>query len=294
MKYGVVALIGRPNAGKSSLVNRIMGQKVVIVSNKPQTSWHKIRCVYTDSEAQIVFVDTPGFHKPLNALGRYMIKSASMALEECDDILWIIDGLHAFSKEDQNIHSLVQNQPLSFDCVLNKMDQVSPKQQELLIQKINTTYYPRTVHCTSAINGDGVEALVHKIKERLIGTSPLYDPEIIVDRPSRFMAAELIREKIFHYTEQEIPYNSGVIIEHFQENENGLLHIRAEVYVLRQNQKGILIGKQGSRIKQIGVEARKDLEYLFDRKVHLEIFIKVKEKWIEKKFIIQNELEYRE
>lgn len=293
MKCGIVAVIGRPNAGKSSLINRILEQKVVIVSDKPQTSWHKIRCVYSDDQTQIVFVDTPGIHKPLNALGSYMMKAAQSALTECDHLLWVIDGMRAFSKEDQNIMSLLQDQPIAYDCVINKIDLISMAQQEDLHQKILSMYSPRAVHHTSAHRGDGIQTLLEAIKGRLMEGEPFYDPEMIVDRPSRFMAAELIREKIFLHTQKEIPYSSGVVIEHFEE-KNHVIHVRAEIYVLRQNQKGILIGKEGSRLKQIGTEARKDLEYLLDRQVYLEIFVKVKEKWREKAYVLQKEMEYRQ
>jgi len=290
-KSGFVALAGKPNVGKSTLINYIFGKKVVIVSEKPQTTRNRINCIYTDSDSQIIFVDTPGIHKPLHRLGEYMVKAAIQALKGVDMILLILDAERGYSKSDEYIVKYVNESQVKTIVTVNKIDLVDKSEALCLGEKVfEMCEEAISLHLISALKGDGVADLLEDIKKNLPEGPKFYPEDMVTDRPLAFMASEIVREKIFQNTYEEIPHSSAVIVEEIKERENDVIYIRANIYVERNSQKGILIGKGGSMIKKIGTLARKELEFLTGRKVYLDLNVKVKEKWREKDFIILHEV----
>lgn len=291
IKSGFVALAGKPNVGKSTFINTVFGRKVVIVSDKPQTTRNRINCIYTDKDAQIVFVDTPGIHKPLHRLGEYMVKAAIQALKGVDVVLFMLDAEDGFTKTDEHVAQIVKEAGTKTIIVVNKIDAVERERAEAIGEtaKKHVENFV-SVHYISALRGEGVPEVLEKIKE-ILPEGPQYYPEdMVTDRPLSFMVSEIVREKIFHLTYQEVPHSTAVIVEEIKDRPNGVLYIRATIYVERESQKGILIGKNGSMIKKIGTLAREEIEFLVGRKVFLDLNVKVKEKWREKDFIILHEI----
>ena len=290
-KSGFIALAGKPNVGKSTLINYIFRKKVVIVSEKPQTTRNRINCIYTDNESQIIFVDTPGIHKPLHRLGEYMVRAAIQALKGVDMALLILDAERGYSKSDEYIVKYVNESRVKTIVVVNKIDLVDKNEALRLGEKVfEMCENAISLHLISALKGDGVAELLEDIKKNLPEGPKFYPEDMITDRPLAFMASEIVREKIFQNTYEEIPHSTAVIVEEIKERENGVIYIRANIYVERNSQKGILIGKGGSMIKKIGTLARRELEYLTGKKVYLDLNVKVKEKWREKDFIILHEV----
>ncbi|PLV58400.1 GTPase Era [Thermotoga sp. KOL6] len=291
MKSGFVALAGKPNVGKSTFINAVFGRKVVIVSDKPQTTRNRINCIYTDKDSQIIFVDTPGIHKPLHRLGEYMVKAAVQALKGVDLILFMLDAADGFTKTDEHVAKIVNEAGTKTILVVNKID-VSGEEKAKAVGELAKSLVENvvSVHYISALKGIGVSDVLEKIKEELPEGPQYYPEDMITDRPLSFMAAEIIREKIFHLTRQEVPHSTAVVIEEVKDRPNGVLYIRATIYVERESQKGILIGKNGSMIKKIGTLAREEIEFLVGRRVFLDLNVKVKEKWREKDFIILQEI----
>uniref|UniRef100_A0A7V4NEA7 GTPase Era n=1 Tax=Fervidobacterium pennivorans TaxID=93466 RepID=A0A7V4NEA7_FERPE len=295
MKSGFVSFVGKPNVGKSSIINAIMKKKVVIVSDKPQTTRNRINVIYTDSDAQIIFVDTPGIHKPLHRLGEYMVKAAVQALKNVDLLLFTIDAKEGFETPEEHISNYINQSGTPTIGVINKIDLVDNDRADLIEEQIRShvTNLLDVVR-TSAVTGEGLNELVEKIKQHLPEGPQLYPEDIIVDRPLSFIASELIREKIFHFTYKEIPHSVAVIVEEVKERPNGVVYIRANIYVERESQKGIIIGQEGRMIKKIGESARKDIEYFLGSKVYLDLHVKVKKDWRNKDFIILNEVGMRD
>jgi len=291
IKSGFVALAGKPNVGKSTFINTVFGRKVVIVSDKPQTTRNRINCIYTDKDAQIVFVDTPGIHKPLHRLGEYMVKAAIQALKGVDVVLFMLDAEDGFTKTDEHVAQIVKEAGTKTIIVVNKIDAVERERAEAVGEMAKKHVENLvSVHYISALKGEGVPEVLEKIKE-ILPEGPQYYPEdMVTDRPLSFMVSEIVREKIFHLTYQEVPHSTAVIVEEIKDRPNGVLYIRATIYVERESQKGILIGKNGSMIKKIGTLAREEIEFLVGRKVFLDLNVKVKEKWREKDFIILHEI----
>uniref|UniRef100_A0A7C4RX21 GTPase Era n=1 Tax=Fervidobacterium thailandense TaxID=1008305 RepID=A0A7C4RX21_9BACT len=295
MKAGFASFVGKPNVGKSSIINAVMGKKVVIVSDKPQTTRNRINVIYTDQDSQIIFVDTPGLHKPIHRLGEYMVKAAVQALKNVDLLLFTIDAKEGFEKPEEYITELVNQSGTRVIGIINKVDLVKADRvttlEEIFKEKVQNLV---AVVRTSAVTGEGLSELLGVIKAN-IPESPQYYPEdMVTDRPLSFIAAELIREKIFHFTYEEVPHSTAVIVEEVKERPNGVIYIRATIYVERDSQKGIIIGQNGQMIKKIGEFARKDIEFLLDRKVYLELHVKVKKDWRNKDFIILNEIGMRD
>ncbi len=295
MKVGIVGMAGRPNVGKSSIINAIFGRKVVIVTDKPQTTRNRINVIYNDGDSQIVFVDTPGVHKPLHRFGEFMVKAAVAALKGVDIVLFVIDATRGWGEPEDNIASVINRSDSKTILAVNKIDLVDESKARLLLEdsasKIKNVLAKLV---TSAKTGEGIAELLAAVKENLPEGEKLYPDDMLTDRPLSFMAAELIREKIFLLTKEEVPHSTAVIVEEVKERPNGVIYIRADIYVERKSQKGIIIGNGGQMIKKIGSLAREELEYLLGKKVYLDLFVKVKEKWRQKDFIILNEIGMRD
>jgi len=287
---GVVSFIGKPNVGKSSLVNALMGQKLLIVSDKPQTTWHRVNCVWTQGETQVVFSDTPGLHKPLDTMGRFMVKAALGALEGVDLVLWVMDAARGISGAEDYISRNVSGYHGPLFLVLNKIDLVEPSLVQQRKQQAMERFSPTQVLLTSTRTGEGMEELRQGILEKIPSGPFLYDPDTLVDKSARFLVAEIIREKVFWFTQQELPYQTAVHVEHLSTGPDGKIQVRAEIFVNRKSQKGMLIGKQAQLIRKIRLAAQKGIQYLFDQPCKLELYVRVKERWTEKKGILQTDL----
>jgi GTP-binding protein Era len=278
-KSGFVSIIGRPNVGKSTLMNQIIGQKIAIMSDKPQTTRNKIHGVYTSDQGQIVFLDTPGIHKPTSKLGDYMMKVAQSTLSEVDAILFLIDVVEGIGGGDRFIIEQLKNVQTPVILVLNKIDQVHPEALLPIIVQYKDLYNFTEIVPISALSGNNVTTLLEQIVRYLPEGPQYYPADQVTDHPEQFVCAELIREKILHLTREEIPHSIAVQIEDMRVEENGLVRISAVIYVERDSQKGIIIGKQGGLLKEIGQKARHDIEALLGSKTFLELWVKVKKDW---------------
>jgi len=290
LKSGFVTLIGRPNSGKSTLINTLMNQKIVIVSDKPQTTWHRINCIYTDDTSQIVFTDTPGIHKVINNVNRYMMKAVGEALEGMDLILWIVDVTKGLSKGEDYVYEKIKNIQNPYMILLNKTDILDKDKVEHYSALLQKKYQPTQLLPICAKDSHKREEILGKIKDYLPDGTLLYPPEMMTDRSNKFICSEIIREKIFRITYEEIPYSCAVFIEQFSDKENGILEIRAEIWVERKTQKGMIIGKGADTIKKIRVQSKKDIHYLFDRPVELELYVRVKKDWRQKDHLLNDDL----
>jgi len=278
-KSGVVALIGRPNAGKSTLLNRVIGMKIAIVSDKPQTTRTRITGVLTRAEGQIVFLDTPGVHKPGYKLNRRMMAIVTDALSTVDLILLMIDATKPMGHGDQFVLDLLNRVPGRVFLLLNKVDAVRDKSRLLpLIERYTKEREFIEVIPTSALKGDGVELVLTKAFEYLPAAPLLYPEDEVTDQPERVLAAELVREKILEKTGEELPYVTAVVTERWEEGED-ITRIHCLIYVERPSHKAIVIGSRGARLKQIGPAARADIAKLLGRHVFLNLFVKVREHW---------------
>lgn len=278
-KCGYVAVIGRPNVGKSTLINHILGQKLNITSRKPQTTRHTLLGIKTDTDCQTIYVDTPGIHQSQKkAINRLMNRSAESVINDVDVIVFVIDRLK-WTDEDQLVLDKLQQVKCPVILAINKIDQVEDK-SKLLPHIENLAKKRIFAHIVplSALTGDSVEQLERLIKNELPEDIHFYDGEQLTDKSERFLAGELVREKVMRQLGDEVPYAVAVAIEEFKEEEN-IIHIGALILVERDSQKAIVIGKQGQRLKLIGSEARKDMESLFGKKIMLKIWVKVKSGW---------------
>ena len=290
-KSGFVSIVGRPNVGKSTLLNSIIGQKVAIVSDKPQTTRNRIQGIYTTSRGQVIFIDTPGIHKPKHQLGEYMADITSRALREADLILYVVDAsVPPGVGEDYIINSLINLEPSVF-LVPNKIDLVDESQVMNVIQRLGTKMKFAEVIPVSAARNRNLDRLVDALFDYL-PEGPLYYPEgEYTDQPERFIVAEFIREKALYLTREEVPHSLAVEIEDF-EPRNNLIYVRATIYTERESQKGIYIGRNGSMLKKIGQMARQDIENLLGSQVYLELWVKVKKDWRNNEVQLRN-LGYR-
>jgi GTP-binding protein Era len=278
-RSGFIAIIGRPNAGKSTLLNRILGEKIVITSDKPQTTRNRVQGIHNLPGYQIVFIDTPGIHAAKSQLNRFMVNEAMASLKEVDGVVFLVDA--AASQEEQEKLAAEVLGPSSPPVLLalNKIDLVEQVRATRLLERFASLHPFRDVIALSAATGDGVESLVSLVSD-LLPEGPKYFPDdILTDLPERFIAAEIIREKVFRLTHEEIPYSVAVTVESFKERENGVIAIGAVVTVERDSQKGIIIGRKGEMLKNIGTEARKEIEDLLQTKVFLELFVRVRKNW---------------
>ncbi len=279
-KSGYVALIGRPNAGKSTLLNRLVGEKIAAVSNKPQTTRHKIKGIVTLDDGQIVFVDTPGVHKPGFLLNRRMMSSVHDALLSVDLVVLMRDASVSTGNGDRFVLELVKQAKKPSLLVLNKIDKIQDKAKLLpLIEFYSTEHEFKEIIPVSALKGDAVDDLLDNIKNHLPAGEPLYSPDELTDQPLRLLVSEIVREQILGRTGEEIPYVTAVITEKYDESDPKLVRIYCAIYVERPSQKKIIIGKQGSRLKEVGSEARRRIESLVGKKVYLQLFVKVVKDW---------------
>ncbi|MDO6427415.1 GTPase Era [Thalassotalea sp. 1_MG-2023] len=277
---GLVAIVGRPNVGKSTLLNALLGQKVSITSRKPQTTRHRILGILTEEDKQAVLVDTPGLHADeKRAINRFMNRAASSSIAEVELVLFLVEGTH-WTSDDELVLNKVKNAKVPCVLVINKVDNVQDKESLLPhLQKLGQLHTFQEIMPISATKGDNVE----KIKQLCLSSLPSgefwFPEDYITDRSSRFMASEIIREKLMRFTGDELPYSTTVEIEQFKMDDKGVLHINALILVERNSQKRMVIGNKGERLKTIGREARIDMEALFERQIFLESWVKVKSGW---------------
>jgi len=278
-RAGFVTILGRPNAGKSTLLNALLGTKLAIVAAKPQTTRTSIQGVLTLPQAQIVFVDTPGIHKSNTLLNKRMMDTVRTAAGAPDIVLFVIDALAPFTDEDLQAVDLAKKVEAPVIAVFNKVDWLEQKPKLLdLIEKYRPLHDFAAYIPISAKTGDGLDVLQHEIMERLPSGPAQYPDDYLTDQPQRFLASEVLREKVLHHTQQEVPHAVAVVIESWEDTPK-LLRIAATIYVEKTGQKAILIGAGGEALKKIGTLARKELEHLFDRKVFLQTFVKVRSGW---------------
>lgn len=280
MKVGVISLVGRPNAGKSTLLNSIIKEKVSITSDKPQTTRNNIQGIYNDEESQIVFIDTPGVHKPVNKLGKFLNNETYSAFDT-DIILFLVDSSKPFGKGDEFILNKIKEYDSKVFLVLSKIDKVKKDELYDLIMSYKDKYDFDEIIPVSSIKDNNVDELLDVIKSYLKEGTPYYANDLYTDQSVKFMVSEIIREKIFRKTDKEIPYSTTVIIENYDENKSRVV-INACIVVERDAIKKIIVGKSGSMIKEIGINAREDIEKLVGKKVDLELFVKTVNNWRDK------------
>ncbi len=280
-KSGFVALIGRPNVGKSTLMNTLLGHKVAIVTPKPQTTRNTMLGILTRPDCQIIFVDTPGIHKPLHKLGEYMVEVALQTLQEADAILWLVDVSGEPRDEDLIISRRLEDVRGKTPIVMagNKVDLIPPEEvneREQIFRPLapNSVWIP-----ISAVRGDGLQELVSALRDLLPEGPRLYPPDQLTDAQERFIAAEVIREKALLLLRQEVPYAIAVVVNEYKERRDDLLYISATIYVERDSQKGIVLGQGGRMLKRIGTSAREELEAITGKKVFLDLWVKVRPRW---------------
>ena len=286
-KAGFVSLIGRPNVGKSTLLNSLVGQKIAITSKKPQTTRNRIRAIYTDESAQIVFVDTPGIHKSKNKLGDYMVNSAQRTISEVDVVLWLVEPSDYIGAGEQHIIEKLKNSSIPVILVMNKVDRV--KREELLyfIDCYRKELDFADVVPVSALKQDNLDTLLECIMKYLPAGPALYDEDTVTDQPQRQIAAELIREKALRLLEEEIPHGIAVTIESMKWRGR-IVDVEATIICERESHKGIIIGKNGNMLKKIGTNARLDMEEMLEKKVNLQLWVKVKKDWRDSDYLLKN------
>ena len=279
-KSGFIAILGRPNVGKSTILNQMLNQKVAIVTSKAQTTRNRIQGIYTTEDAQMIFIDTPGIHKPKNELGNYMNQTAFSALDGIDVVLFVVDGSEKVGAGDLFILESLKKVKVPVLLVVNKVDLLQENEQKLVenIESYKESFSFNGGITLSASNGFNIDKLKDMIKDRL-DFGPMYYPEDqLLDQPERFVVAEIIREKVLLTTNDEVPHSVAVTIESFKE-KNNIIEINADIVVERPSQKKIIIGKNGSKIKEIGTQARKDIVKFLGSKIYLELFVKVETDW---------------
>lgn len=287
-KSGFVAIIGRPNVGKSTFMNYVLGQKIAIMSDTAQTTRNKIQGVYTREDVQIVFLDTPGIHKPKHELGKFMVESAYSALKEVDAVVFMVNASqHRGPGDDFIIEKLKQVKTPIF-LVLNKLDLVTPEELLERVDSYKEALPFAHIIPISVLQGNNVDFLMEQLTAVLPVGPQYYPADQITDHPEYFVVSELIREKILHLTKEEVPHSVAVTIDKMQKDEFDKVHVYANIIVERSSQKGILIGKSGSMLKEIGIRARKDIEALLGNKVYLELFVKVEKNWRKKQQHLQD------
>ncbi|WIV10700.1 GTPase Era [Proteiniborus sp. MB09-C3] len=290
MKYksGFVTIIGRPNVGKSTLLNYIIGEKMAIVSDKPQTTRNRIQCIYTGDNFQIIFIDTPGIHKPKNKLGEYMVNVSKETLSEVDTILWLVDESLEMGPGDKFIFEELKDIKTDKILVINKIDKLKPEEIEAIKKNYAELGIFKEIIPLSAIKGKGVDSLIKAILKQLPEGPQFFPADMITDQPERQIVAEIIREKALNYLDEEVPHGIAVGIESMRQREGkDIIDVNAVIYCERESHKGIIIGKNGRKLKGIGKSARQDIEALLGSQIYLELWVKVEKNWREKEKLIK-------
>ena len=288
-KSGFVTLIGRPNVGKSTLMNHLIGQKIAITSSKPQTTRNRIQTVYTDERGQIVFVDTPGIHKAKNRLGEYMVNVAEHTLSEVDVILWLVEPSTFIGAGERHIAEQLNKAKQPVILVINKIDTLKNQQEILTFMDAYKDICPfAEIVPVSALKKRNVDELTKVIFQYLPYGPQFYDEDTVTDQPMRQTAAELVREKALRLLEEEIPHGIAVTVEKMSERKNGIMNIEATIVCERDSHKGIIIGKGGSMLKRIGSAARRDIEEMMETKVNLQLWVKVRKEWRDNELLMKN------
>ncbi|HJE87201.1 GTPase Era [Levilactobacillus brevis] len=287
-KSGFVAIVGRPNVGKSTFLNRVIGQKIAIMSDTAQTTRNKIQGIYTTDEAQIVFIDTPGVHKPKSKLGDYMVQSAMSALNEVDAVLFMINAAEKRGAGDNFIIDRLKGIKAPVYLLINKIDQIHPDDLLSVMDQYKTALPWKAVYPISALEGNNVDEFLTALVDEMPHGPQYYPEDQVTDHPERFVVSELIREKIFMLTREEVPHSVAVEIESMKQKDEDHVHIEATIIVERPTQKGIMIGKGGSMLKKIGTMARRDIEHLLGSKVYLQLWVKVQPNWRDKATLLKS------
>lgn len=287
MKVGVVSIVGRPNAGKSTLLNSIIKEKVAITSNKPQTTRNNIQGIYNDEDSQIIFVDTPGIHKPKNKLGKYLNRESYSSLEGVDLVLFMIDSSAPFGKGDEFVLDKIKEENINTFLILNKVDKIKKDELFNMILEYKDKYDFKEVIPISALKEKNIDELLKTIKEYLDEGERIYPEDYYTDKSIKFLVSELIREKVLRKTREEVPHAVTVVIENFEEKKESIL-INACIIVERDGIKKILVGHNGEMIKEIGIDARKDIEELVGKNVYLDLFVKTVNNWRDRdKYLVE-------
>ena len=286
-KTAFIAIVGRPNVGKSTLLNAILGEKVAIVSKKPQTTRNRITGIYTEAENQIVFLDTPGMHKPRNRLGDFMVKTANRTLGGVESAILVVEPREAVGDIEAEFIKRFKEDGIGAILVINKTDSFRKENIAKTIAAYAEAFDFDAVVPISAKSGNGVETVISECERYLYESDWMFPDDIVTDQPERRIASEIIREKILKMMDEEIPHGVAVTVEEWKE-KRGTVSIRAEIYCEKQTHKGIIIGKGGATIKKIGTFAREDIEKMLDTKVFLDLYVRVKENWRDSDFIISD------
>lgn len=284
---GFVAILGRPNVGKSTFLNRVVGQKIAIMSDKAQTTRNKIQGIYTEDDAQIVFIDTPGIHKPHSRLGDFMVESALSTLNEVDVVLFMVNATQKRGRGDDFIIERLRNVKKPIYLVINKIDQIHPDKLLQIMDDYRNTLDYAEVFPISALEGNNCPELIESLVNTLPEGPQYYPADQITDHPERFIAGELIREKVLELTREEVPHSVAVVVDRIHREDDEKVLVQATIVVERNSQKGIIIGKGGKMLKQIGVKARKDIELMLGDKVYLELWVKVQPNWKDRQVDLQ-------
>ena len=284
---GFVAILGRPNVGKSTFLNRVVGQKIAIMSDKAQTTRNKIQGIYTEDDAQIVFIDTPGIHKPHSRLGDFMVESALSTLNEVDAVLFMVNATQKRGRGDDFIIERLKNVKKPMYLVINKIDQIHPDKLLQIMDDYRNTLDYAEVFPISALEGNNCPELIESLVNTLPEGPQYYPADQITDHPERFIAGELIREKVLELTREEVPHSVAVVVDRIHREDDEKVLVQATIVVERNSQKGIIIGKGGKMLKQIGVKARKDIELMLGDKVYLELWVKVQPNWKDRQVDLQ-------
>lgn len=287
-KSGFVTLIGRPNVGKSTLMNRLIGQKIAITSNKPQTTRNRIQTVYTCQQGQIVFLDTPGIHKAKNKLGEYMVKVAQRTFEEVDVIMWLVEPSNFIGAGERHIAEELKQCKTPVILVINKVDTVKREDILQFIDTYRKIFDFAEIIPASALRGENTDTIIDVLFQYLPQGPAFYDEDTVTDQPMRQIVAEIIREKALHALNDEIPHGIAVTIEKMKERKNGLTDIEATIVCEKNSHKGIIIGKGGAMLKKIGSNARFEIERLLEGKVNLQIWVKVRKEWRDNDILLKN------
>ncbi|MBS7526765.1 GTPase Era [Fusibacter paucivorans] len=288
-KSGFVTIIGRPNVGKSTLLNGIIGEKIAIMSDKPQTTRHKITAMYNDEDSQIIFVDTPGIHKPKNKLGDIMVNSAISAMKDVDVVILMVDESLKIGPGDQYLIDLVKTSKTKVILAINKTDLITPEAFKTIYDTYCAFDFVIDVIGLSAINQKGVDALIASIKESLPAGPPYYPTDTMTDQTERTIVSEIIREKLLRYLDEEVPHGVAVEIQSFKQRPNkDIIDIEANIICEKNSHKGIIIGKNGRKLKGIGKSAREEIERFLRTKVNLQLWVKVREGWRDHTGLLKN------